>query len=120
MKKEKLRITLKTGTISEEYIVLGSYIDNVITYKENNKLSSNMIIDLNKKILIKENIDYKIEINLDLDKHTNTKITLLKEGKVLNLKTETKKCEIKDKNIDIIYSIIDTNEEVELKIVIGG
>ena len=120
MKKEKLHITLKTNSITEEYTVLGSYTDNVINYKENNKLSSNMIIDLNKKILIKENIDYKIEINLDIKKNTLTKITLLKESKELNLNTKTKVFEIKDNIIDIIYSIIDTNEEVELKIVIGG
>jgi len=122
MKKEKLFISLTTNNIKEEYKVLGEYDrdNNIITYYENNKLRSKMTIDIKNKQIIKENIDYKIIINLNLKNKTDTKIKLSNVEKELYLKTETKEFSLKDNILLIIYSIIDTEEEIRLEIKIGG
>lgn len=122
MKKEKLSVTITTNNLKEKYNLLGEYDreNSILTYYENNKLRSKMIIDINKKTIIKENIDYKITIELNLNKETTTKIKLSNVEQELNLKTKTKEFSLKNDLLIIIYSIIDSKEEVRLEIKIGG
>ena len=118
MKKNKFHIIIKTNDIEDEYNLLGSYNNNIIEYYESNKLRSKINIDIDNKVIIKDNIDYKI--TLYLDKEEKGIILLKKEEKELELKLKVRTFSFKDNKLIMIYNIIDSNELVEYKIEIGG
>ena len=118
MKKEKFHIILETNSIKDEYSVLGNYDNNMIEYYESNKLRSKIIIDLNDKTLVKDNIDYKITLNLNNNK--NGIIYLKKEEHELELKLKIETFSFKNNKLIMIYNIIDSNELVKYEITIGG
>ena len=121
MKKNKFHITLITNGIKDEYNLLGEYDKdkNIISYYESNVLKSKLILDLNNKTLIKENIDYKITLKFKEKEKTLNEILLKKEDNILNIELETIKYLVNNKEIEIIYKMIDSNEIIEYKIEIG-
>lgn len=122
MKKEKFHITLITSSNKEEYNLLGEYDkdSNIISYYESNSLRSKIVVDINKHLLIKENIDYKITIDLDVSNITKGKIELKKENQVLELEIKTNSFKFLNNNLTMKYTIIDSSEEIEYEIKIGG
>ena len=118
--KEKLNITINTNNTKEEYKVLGSINNRKIEYYETNNLRSKIVIDIDKHILIKDNIDYKITLNLDKKKETKAIILLKKESKELELTLKTEEFSFKDDTLSMRYTIIESKEEISYLINIGG
>ena len=120
MKKDKFHISIVNNNISDDYNTIGKYDDNTIEFYESDKLKSKVSIDLKTKKLIKENIDYKIEIEFNIDTETECIVYLKKEDKELRLKVRTLNYFYKDKDFKVFYNIIDDNEYVNYQIRIGG
>ena len=120
MKKERFHISISNTSSIDEYNTLGQYSTNALEFYENDKLRSKINIDIKKKKLIKENIDYKIEMEFNKEKETECSIYLKKEDKLLKLRVITLDFSFKDNNLYINYNIIDSNESVTYKVSIGG
>jgi len=120
MKKEKFHISISNTSSIDEYNTLGQYDSNTLEFYENDKLRSKINIDLKNNKLIKENIDYKIEMEFNKEKETECSIYLKKEDKLLKLRVITLEFSFKDNNVYINYNIIDSNENVTYKVYIGG
>lgn len=114
MKKRKFNITLITDNIKKEYNLLGEYDkdNNIIYYNESGSLITSMTIDLNNKILIRENKDYLIKYNLLENKETTNKVTIKELNKTLDIRIKTEKFEITETKIEIEYILLDSNEKV--------
>ncbi len=121
MKKEKFHILLITNDIKDEYNLLGSYDkkENLIEFYETNKLRSKITIDLNKHILSKENIDYKIILDLDTSKETNGEVFLNKENGSIRLKIKTNTFDLTNNKLTMKYTILDSKEEIIYEIEMG-
>lgn len=121
MKKEKFHVLIITNSIKEEYNLLGQYDrkNKLIEFYESNKLRSKITIDLDKHFLIKDNIDYKITLDLDIRNKTKGEILLKKENGVVNIEVETKKFSYDDNKLSMRYTIIDSNEEIIYEIEMG-
>jgi len=121
MKKEKIHISLITNSNREENNLLGEYNreKKIIEYYESNSLRSKITIDLSNHLLIKDNIDYRITLNLDVNNKSSGEILLKKENKILNLEIETSKFELKDNKVTMKYIIIDSKEEIIYEIEMG-
>lgn len=121
MKKEKFHILLITNDIKDEYNLLGSYdkTENLIEFYETNKLRSKITIDLNKHILSKENIDYKIILDLDTSKETNGEVFLNKENGSIRLKIKTNTFDLTNNKLTMKYTILDSKEEIIYEIEMG-
>lgn len=120
MKKERFHISISNTSSIDEYNTLGQYSSNALEFYENDKLRSKINIDIKKKKLIKENIDYKIEMEFNKEKETECSIYLKKEDKLLKLRVITLDFSFKDNNLYINYNIINSNESVTYKVSIGG
>jgi len=120
MKKERFHISISNTSSTDEYNTLGQYSSNMLEFYENDKLRSKINIDIKKKKLIKENIDYKIEMEFNKEKETECSIYIKKEDKLLKLRVITLEFSFKDNNLYINYNIIDSNESVTYKVSIGG
>jgi len=120
MKKERFHISISNTSSIDEYNTLGQYSSNMLEFYENDKLRSKINIDIKKKKLIKENIDYKIEMEFNKEKETECSIYIKKEDKLLKLRVITLEFSFKDNNLYINYNIIDSNESVTYKVSIGG
>ena len=118
MNLKKLHISLTANNDKKEYNLLGKYDGKTISYHESEKLRSKLILDIENRVLTKENIDYKITLNFNT-KSSNNEIFLKKEDKVLKLELETIKYEVNDSKIEIKYKIVDSNEIIEYIIEIG-
>ena len=121
MKKEKFHILLIINDIKDEYNLLGSYDkkENLIEFYETNKLRSKITIDLNKHILSKENIDYKIILDLDTSKETNGEVFLNKENGSIRLKIKTNTFDLTNNKLTMKYTILDSKEEIIYEIEMG-
>lgn len=121
MKKEKFHVLIITNSIKAEYNLLGQYDrkNKLIEFYESNKLRSKITIDLDKHLLIKDNIDYKITLNLNISHKTKGEILLKKENGVVNIEVETKKFSYDDNKLSMRYTIIDSNEEIIYEIEMG-
>ena len=119
MISKKLHIILITGNDKNEYNLLGKCDKDTIIYSESGALKSNLTLDLKNKLLIKENIDYKISLKFDKKNNTTNEIYLKKEDKVLNIELKTIKYEVSSSKIEIKYEIIDSKEIIEYIIEIG-
>ena len=121
MKKEKFHILMKTNSSNDEYNLLGEYDreKRKIEFYESNNLRSKIGIDINNHILAKDNIDYKITLDLDITKETNGEVYLKKEEKTLNLTLKTNKFELKNNKLSMSYIILEGNEEIIYEIEMG-
>lgn len=114
MKKKKLNIILITNEETKEYNLLGEYDkeNNIIYYNENNDLVTKMEIDLNNNTLIRENKDYYIKYNLIENQETINKITIKELNQDLDIRIKTEKFEITENKIEIMYTLLDSNEKI--------
>ncbi len=121
MKKEKFHILMKTNSSNDEYNLLGEYDkeNNIIEFYESNSIRSKINIDTNNHTLVKDNIDYKITLDLDKSKETNGEVYLKKEDKTLNLTLKTNKFELKDNKLSMNYIILESDEEIIYEIEMG-
>ena len=109
MKKKKLTIHLITSTTQEQYNILGEYDkeNGKITYQESKNLLTDVVLDLNNKILTRKNKDYCLNYHLLEGKVTENEVII---SLCLNIKTN--KFEITDNKVEIKYSILDSNEKI--------
>ena len=116
--KKRLHINLITNNNKNEYNLLGEYDKdaNTISYYESNTIRSKYVLDLNNKILIKDNIDYKITLIFDENRITANEIFLKKENKTLTISIKTLKMNIDSNLIYIKYKIVESNEVIEYKL----
>ena len=119
MKKNKFHVILLTSKYKEEYNLLGEYVNNHLIYYDNNKLRSEMNIDVLNKVLIKDNIDYKITLNFDLEKNSKGTIYLKKEDSSLELDIKTEVFDFSDNLLKIKYSNLSSDEVIEYNIEVG-
>ena len=121
MKKEKFHILLITNNIKEEYNLLGNYDrkSRLIEFYETNKLRSKITINIDNHLLIKENIDYKITLDLDTSKETLGEVFLTKENGSVKLKIKTDTFELSNNKLSMKYTIIDSKEEIIYEIEMG-
>ena len=112
---------MKTNSSNDEYNLLGEYDreKRKIEFYESNNLRSKIGIDINNHILVKDNIDYKITLDLDITKETNGEVDLKKEEKTLNLTLKTNKFELKNNKLSMSYIILESNEEIIYEIEMG-
>lgn len=114
MKKRKLNITLITSGTQSEYNLLGEYdeINKIITYSESNELLTEVKLNLKDKILTRENKDYYLKYKFIKNEETENEIKLRELNQSLFLKIKTDNFEIKENEVEIIYTILDSNEKV--------
>ncbi len=112
---------MKTNSSNDEYNLLGEYDkeNNIIEFYESNSIRSKINIDTNNHTLVKENIDYKITLDLDKSKETNGEVYLKKEDKTLNLTLKTNKFELKNNKLSMNYIILESDEEIIYEIEMG-
>lgn len=114
MKKKKLTIHLITSTTQEQYNILGEYDkeNGKIIYQESKNLLTDVVLDLNNKILTRKNKDYCLNYHLLEDKVTENEVIINDLQKSLYLNIKTNKFEITDNKVEIKYSILDSNEKI--------
>ena len=112
---------MKTNSSKDEYNLLGEYDreKSVVEFYESNNLRSKISIDINNHCLVKDNIDYRITLDLDITKETNGKVYLKQEDKILSLTLKTNKFELKNNKLNMNYIILKSNEEIIYEIEIG-
>ena len=102
------KIKIKT-TINDEYFYCeGIKNKNNIIYKDNNVSVKIIFSDIIK--IIRENSEYKIELNFNKNKKTKINYLLKEYNKSLELNLVTKNININNNYIEILYEIIDNNE----------
>lgn len=114
MKKRKLIITLITNDIKEEYNLLGEYDNDKeeITYSENKELLTEVKLNLKEKTLTRKNNDYYLKYKLLENKETENEIKIKELNQSLFLKIKTDKFKIEKNKVEIIYTILDSNEKI--------
>ena len=118
MKKRKISITLITDDSKEEYNLLGEYDkeNEIITYRENTNLVTRVKLDLKEKILTRENKDYSLKYHLVENKVTENEIEIKELNQKIILKIKTNKFEITENQVTVIYTILDSKEEIKYQI----
>lgn len=115
MKKRKLKVTVTTNNSKEEYSILGIYDEEnkKIEYLENRDLVTNVILDYQHKTLKRDNKDYYLEYQLLEDKVTENKIEIKELDQSMILKIKTEKFRIESNKIEIVYTILDSDETID-------
>lgn len=118
MKKRKLIITLITINTKEEYNLLGEYDqeNGIITYDENNNITTKVKLDLKRKLLIRDNHDYYLMYKLIENEETENEIRMKELNQSLSLKIKTDKFKVTDNKVEIIYTILDSKETIQYQI----
>jgi hypothetical protein len=118
MKKRKLNITLITNNEKEEYSLLGSYDleKEIILYQESKSLLTEVELNLKEKTLIRKNKDYELKYLLLEKEETENEIKLKDLNQSVILKIKTEKFQVTNNKIEIIYTILDSNEKINYKI----
>lgn len=102
------KIKIKT-TINDEYFYCeGIKNKNNIIYKDNNVSVKIIFSDIIK--IIRENSEYKIELNFNKNEKTKVNYLLQEYNKSLELNLVTKNININNNYIEILYEIVDNNE----------
>lgn len=102
------KIKIKT-TINDEYFYCeGIKNKNNIIYKDNNVSVKIIFSDIIK--IIRENSEYKIELNFNKNEKTKINYLLKEYNKSLELNLVTKNININNNYIEILYEIIDSDE----------
>lgn len=102
------KIKIKT-TINEEYFYCeGIKNKNNIIYKDNIVSVKIIFSDIIK--IIRENSEYKIELNFNKNEKTKVNYLLKEYNKSLELNLVTKNININNNYIEILYEIVDNNE----------
>ena len=112
MSKVKIKTTLKINNQQEEKELKGIIRDNILKFiNEPFKTTFNY----NTNTLINESDETRLEIKFDLDKTTSNYL-LKNYNQEASFSIVTKKIIIDNYNIDIEYTILDTNEEFNYRI----
>jgi len=115
MKKRKLTITLITNEIQEEYNLLGEYDEEkeVLIYNESKELITEVKLDLKERVLERKNKDYYLKYKFIENEETENEIELKDLNQSIFLKIKTDRFEIIENKLEIIYTILDSNEKVK-------
>lgn len=118
MKKRKLIITLITNEMQEEYNLLGEYDkeNEIITYSESNSLLTEVKLNLKDKVLTRENKDYYLKYKFIENEETENEIKVKELNQSIFLKIKTDKFKVEENKVEIIYTIVDSDEQVIYKI----
>ena len=118
MKKRKLIITLITNEASEEYNLLGEYDEEkeIITYNESKDLLTEVKLDIKERILERDNHNYYLKYKFVENEKTENEIRLKDLNQSIFLKIKTDSFKLKDNKVEIIYTILDSNEQVNYQI----
>ena len=112
MSKVNIKTTLRINKEQEEKELKGIIQDNILKFRNEPYKTT---FNYNTNTLINESDETRLEINFDLKK-TTSKYLLKKLNQEAELKIKTTKIKIDNYNIDIEYTILDTNEEFNYKI----
>jgi len=118
MKKRKINIILITSDKKEEYKLLGEYNPekNIISYQESGDLLTEVVLDLNQNILIRENKDYYLQYKFIENEETENEMKLKDLNQSIKLKIKTEKFNVTNNKIEIIYTLLDSNETINYQI----
>ena len=112
MSKVNIKTTLRINKEQEEKELKGIIQDNILKFwNEPYKTTFNY----NTNTLINESDETRLEINFDLKK-TISKYLLKELNQEVEIDIKTTKIKIDNYNIDIEYTVLDTNEECNYKI----
>ena len=115
MKKTKLNITVITDHGKDEYNLLGEYDEEKqrIHYQESRDLLTDVILDLKNKILIRDNKDYNLNYQFLEEVITENRMNWKELNQSIILKIKTQKFKIMNTKIEIIYTILDSDETIQ-------
>lgn len=118
MEKQKFIIKLVTSDNKEEYSLLGKYDQekNIIYYQESKELLTDVSLDLNNRMLIRNNRDYYLKYKFQENEETENEIKLKDLNQSIKLKIKTEKFKITNNKVEIIYKILDSNETISYQI----
>ena len=112
MSKVNIKTTLRINKEQEEKELKGIIQDNILKFRNEPYKTT---FNYNTNTLINESDETRLEIHFDLKK-TTSKYLLKELNQEVEIKIKTKKIKIDNYNIDIEYTILDTNEEFNYKI----
>lgn len=108
------KVRIKTTINEKESLFKGIKKQNCLIYKDNDIL---VTINIDKIVILqRENSQFKLELTFDKNKKTKVIYLLKAYNKYLELQVETKELIIGLNNIDIIYHIVDSEEDVNFKL----
>lgn len=118
MEKRKIKVTLITNEKHEEYNLLGKYdlSKNIIYYNENKDMQTKVILDLDNKILTRDNKEMTLKLLFTQNKTTTNNLFIKDLNKYLTIKIKTEKYELTPNSIDISYIILDSNDKIIYKV----
>lgn len=106
--EKQAKITLKTEEEVIEYDININIKNNKINYIETDSKHTNVLLDLDEKLLIRDNQELYLEYNFS----TNQGMIYLKEtGNNIAININTEKYQILDKRIEIMYKIDENSYE---------
>ena len=112
MSKVNIKTTLRINKEQEEKELKGIIQDNILKFRNEPYKTT---FNYNTNTLINESDETRLEINFDLKK-TISKYLLKELNQEVEIKIKTKKIKKDNYNIDIEYTVLDTNEEFNYKI----
>ena len=112
MSKVNIKTTLRINKEQEVKELKGIIQDNILKFRNEPYKTT---FNYNTNTLINESDETRLEINFDIKK-TTSKYLLKELNQEVEIKIKTKKIKKDNYNIDIEYTILDTNEEFNYKI----
>lgn len=114
MKKMKLKITMITQNQKIEYITIGNYDSDKkeLSYQEKQEMVTDVKLNLEKHKLIRDNKDFTMEYQFEVNNKTINTIYLKELGKTIDIQIKTEKYYYDNNNIEIEYILIDSNDKI--------
>ena len=112
MSKVNIKTTLRINKEQEEKELKGIIQDNILKFRNEPYKTS---FNYNTNTLINESDETRLEIHFDLKK-TTSKYLLKELNQEAEFDIKTTKIKKDNYNIDIEYTVLDTNEEFNYKI----
>ena len=114
MKKMKLKITMITQNQKIEYITIGNYDSDKkeLSYQEKQEMVTDVKLNLEKHKLIRDNKDFTMEYQFEVNNKTINTIYLKELGKTIDIQIKTEKYYYDNNKIEIEYIIIDSNDKI--------
>lgn len=114
MKKMKLKITMITQNQKIEYITIGNYDSDKkeLSYQEKQEIVTDIKLNLEKHKLIRDNKDFTMEYQFEVNNKTINTIYLKELGKTIDIQIKTEKYYYDNNKIEIEYILIDSNDKI--------
>ena len=114
MKKMKLKITMITQNQKIEYITIGNYDSEKkeLSYQEKQEVVTDVKLNLEKHKLIRDNKDFTMTYQFDLNKKTINTIYLKELDKTVDIQIKTEKYYYDNNKIEIEYILIDSDDKI--------